>query len=510
MVGNYSIKVAWVECFLETKKGRRSLLFSEKNPEQPAYSQETCSHCTSSRENKVNPHLVRHPQKSKKYHKFSKENLGVAYAPNATPNKNKVTHKNTEETNMADFHKKCFAVFCIFAGLLSLGIAQGGFSYVSFKKDPLKRLAIANATQHLVKRLGECTKKCILATKCVSFNFENKPSTGLADIICELLNTDKYFSSTLLKDDASFDYFYPQEKEGYGPKVIDVIAERVNDACSKKPLEQKLKELQNKYKTPENCKFICVPKVNVELWHDLERNTKSRDLGLQELQKNVVKAAQPIVMLFDSIAGRAVDPKDILPMLADSITLLGHAPYLCSLKRRELLKPDIAQAYQAVCSKSNPVTTFLFGDELPKHVKDIGKVNKIARRTLARHHIKNWRKITSDPWVLETASGYHLEFSESTLQNELPKPPPFGEDEEKLIDEEITKLNSRGAIIKVSPCTGEFISNTFLVPKKTGDMRPVINLKPLNSFLQKIHFKMENINVALDAIAKGSLWCQLI
>lgn len=48
------------------------------------------------------------------------------------------------------------------------------------------------------------------------------------------------------------------------------------------------------------------------------------------------------------------------------------------------MKPDIAVAYQSVCSKSNPVTTFLFGDELPKHIKDIGEVNKIAKKTVAR------------------------------------------------------------------------------------------------------------------------------
>ena len=53
-----------------------------------------------------------------------------------------------------------------------------------------------------------------------------------------------------------------------------------------------------------------------------------------------------------------------------------HASFFTSLKRREFLKSDIAMAYQSVCSKSNPVTTYLFGDELPKHVNDIGKVKK--------------------------------------------------------------------------------------------------------------------------------------
>ena len=57
---------------------------------------------------------------------------------------------------------------------------------------------------------------------------------------------------------------------------------------------------------------------------------------------------------------------------------------ICLLSRLEFFKPDIASAYQSVCSKSNPVTTFLFGNELPKHIKDIGELNTISRMTLAR------------------------------------------------------------------------------------------------------------------------------
>ena len=180
-----------------------------------------------------------------------------------------------------------------------------------------------------------------------------------------------------------------EEKESFGSAVADVIAQRVNDACSKKPLESKFKELQDKYKTPQNCKFLCVPKVNLELWHDLPRHTKSKDLGIQEVQKNIVKSAQPLVQLFDSVLvaqnqRKMLQPSEILPVIGDAITFLGHASFLASLKRREFLKPDIAVAYQFVCSKSNPVTTVLFGDELPKHIKDIGEVNKIAKKTVVR------------------------------------------------------------------------------------------------------------------------------
>ena len=150
-----------------------------------------------------------------------------------------------------------------------------------------------------------------------------------------------------------------EEKESFDSDVADVIAQRVNDAFSKRPLESKFKELQDKYKTPKNCKFLCVPKVNLELWHDLPRHTKSKDLGMQEVQKNIVKSAQPLVQLFDSVLvaqneRKMFQPSEILPvMIGDAITFLGHASFLASLMRREFLKPDIAVAYQSVCSKSD-------------------------------------------------------------------------------------------------------------------------------------------------------------
>ena len=118
---------------------------------------------------------------------------------------------------------------------------------------------------------------------------------------------------------------------------------------------------------------------------DLSKESKSKDLRLQELQKSIIRASQPIIQTFDS-ALRArkdkssVDPNVLLPLLADAVTLLGYASFLTSLKRREFLRPDIAKPYQSVCNKSNAITTCLFGDELPKHIKEIGEVNKISRK----------------------------------------------------------------------------------------------------------------------------------
>ena len=48
-----------------------------------------------------------------------------------------------------------------------------------------------------------------------------------------------------------------------------------------------------------------------------------------------------------------------------------------------------------------------------------------------------------------------------------------------------------------------FLSNIFLVPKKDGGQRPVINLKALNQFLHPHHFKIEGIHTLRDLVRPG-------
>jgi len=54
------------------------------------------------------------------------------------------------------------------------------------------------------------------------------------------------------------------------------------------------------------------------------------------------------------------------------------------------------------------------------------------------------------------------------------------------------------------------ISRLFLVEKKDkSPFRPVINLKPLNTFIQKEHFKMEGASMIKDLLQSGDWMCSL-
>ena len=112
-------------------------------------------------------------------------------------------------------------------------------------------------------------------------------------------------------------------------------------------------------------------------------------------------------------------------------------------------------------------------------------------------------EITTDPWILEAVSGYRLEMASQPYHLFTPSPINFSDSEYAVVQSEIQTLLDKGVIEHVEYTHGEFISTLFLFPKKSGDLRPVINLKPLIFFVQKTHFKMENIGSSINYVSPG-------
>ena len=61
------------------------------------------------------------------------------------------------------------------------------------------------------------------------------------------------------------------------------------------------------------------------------------------------------------------------------------------------------------------------------------------------------------------------------------------------LDLEMQHKLDKGAISPVVNHQNGFLSTIFLVPKKGGGNRPIINLKRLNEFVPHHYFKMEGI-----------------
>ena len=69
----------------------------------------------------------------------------------------------------------------------------------------------------------------------------------------------------------------------------------------------------------------------------------------------------------------------------EAMSLLTHASYEINMQHQLLLKSDIGREYSALCSSQLPFTDLLFGDDLQKHLKDIGDQNKISAKITPAH-----------------------------------------------------------------------------------------------------------------------------
>ena len=118
------------------------------------------------------------------------------------------------------------------------------------------------------------------------------------------------------------------------------------------------------------------------------------------------------------------------------------------------------------------------------------------------HCIVNWQNITTDQWVLQVVNGYKLELVSAPIQTSQLVAMATRNDQD-LVGQEVQKLLDKGAIKIVDPCPNQYLSRIFLVPKRDGSFRPVVNLKPLNQFIATVHFKMKSLAMMKDLLREG-------
>jgi len=89
-----------------------------------------------------------------------------------------------------------------------------------------------------------------------------------------------------------------------------------------------------------------------------------------------------------------------------------------------------------------------------------------------------------------------------SVQERKPKVPSFPSEQLSQIQDFLLEKAAVTVVDSHSPQI-EFYSILFLVPKKNGQMRPVINLKALNQWVESPHFKMEGLPSLRDLLRQG-------
>jgi hypothetical protein len=123
-----------------------------------------------------------------------------------------------------------------------------------------------------------------------------------------------------------------------------------------------------------------------------------------------------------------------------------------------------------------------------------------------RDNVVEWKKLTNDPRIISLIAGTKIEFDEEIEQANIPTPYKFELSKEVKIDHEIAKLLGKGVIERTDLDHTGFVSNIFTRDKPDGSLRLILDLSELNESVTYRHFKMENLNTAINLMIPN---CQM-
>ena len=160
------------------------------------------------------------------------------------------------------------------------------------------------------------------------------------------------------------------DKSDQGPKVNESLAKSLNRGIGNNFSIKSAIEFTENYKSPENCDFLRVPKLNEELFFEdsIASRFKKNDSVLQKTQMLLTKGMTPLVQLMDKLLEKEDENSEIFYLATDSLQLLAYTHRDISDVRRKFLKLAVAKKYKRFCSANVPLTAYLLGDDLDKQL----------------------------------------------------------------------------------------------------------------------------------------------
>ena len=118
-----------------------------------------------------------------------------------------------------------------------------------------------------------------------------------------------------------------------------------------------------------------------------------------------------------------------------------------------------------------------------------------------KYFLAEWYKLTSDPAIIDTVRGMHINLNNIPHQKSPPYPLRMSPEETEATNSQIqTLLNKKAIVLTWKGEPGKFISTVFLQPKKDKGYHMILNLKRFNKHVHYNHFKMETLYHILSLV----------
>lgn len=200
--------------------------------------------------------------------------------------------------------------------------------------------------------------------------------------------------------------------EHTGKDVSDKLAKLVNKRWSEKLTSDKLSEKLKKYPRPGNLQNLTVPKVNPEIWANMNHTGKQVDLRAANTQNIVSKVGSILAKCTDTLLtarnkkqSKEMNLDELIGSHTDALALLGHAQHELSMKRRDAIRPSLNKDYTGLCSQNVPITSLLFGDDLQQQLNTIKASNKITQASKSQR--STYKSTSNDNWKRKPSDQYY-------------------------------------------------------------------------------------------------------
>ena len=169
-----------------------------------------------------------------------------------------------------------------------------------------------------------------------------------------------------------------------GPDVMGQLASIFTTLLSRKMPADRLKEKIDQNSPPANVPMLHPPRVNDTIWNTLNQPAKELDIRHKKIQLRLTRGLTALARLTEVILrhkknGTMPDMNNMLERAMGAFAMLANANYELSLRRREAMRTDLNPRFARLCFPSTPITTDLFGDEIPRMVEDIQRSHKLER-----------------------------------------------------------------------------------------------------------------------------------
>ena len=179
------------------------------------------------------------------------------------------------------------------------------------------------------------------------------------------------------------------DKAGLGPAIVPQLAEIFMKLLSSRMTAERLRMKMEENPHPQNVPLLKPPRVNDTIWNSLDQTARENDMRQKKVQMKLTCGMSALANMTETVlkhkkASTIPDFTALLEKAMTAFALLASANHELSLRRREVMRFDLNPRFARLCFASTPVTTDLFGDEVPKLLEDIQRGHKLERNISRR------------------------------------------------------------------------------------------------------------------------------